>query len=356
MSRRWVLTSQTGFETSLEFQKNASAPSADTLAPNAVLVKMYAASLNYRELVIPDPNGITGPMTAGIVPGCDGAGIVEAVGSSVQEFRPGDRVVTHNMPKAAETRGDDAFATVEDVPGSMGQGMDGTLQSKGVFIEKALVHAPKSLDWLPAATLTCTWLTAWNILFGVKGREAGPGTWVLVQGTGGVSIAALQLAVAAGATVVATTSTEDRAARLKKLGAVHTVNYNSNPDDWGQEAKRLTPDGRGFDSVVDIGGDQTLPQSLVAVRTDGLVSVIGQVADKGQPVPLFSVLLHTCMVRGILGGSRSQFRELVRFVDEKNISPAADDVIFELAEVKDAYRRLQEKKHFSKVLIRIDHP
>lgn len=131
---------------------------------------------------------------------------MEAVGSSVHEFLPGDRVVTYSGPRLAESAGDDAFSTVVDVPYMMGQGTDGTLRSMGVFHEKALVHAPKSLDWLPGATLTCNWPTAYNALFGLKGREAGPGTWVLVQGTGGVSIATLQAAVAAGATVVATTS------------------------------------------------------------------------------------------------------------------------------------------------------
>lgn len=288
------------------------------------------------------------------MPGCDGAGIVEAVGSSVHEFRPGDRVVTHCVPKLAESAGDDAFSTVADVPYMMGQGIDGTLRSMGVFAEKALVHAPKSLDWLPAATLTCNWPTAYNALFGLKGREAGPGTWVLLQGTGGVSIATLQVAVAAGATVVATTSSEDKAERLRKLGAAHTINYRSNPDDWGVQARRLTPEGRGFDIVIDVGGNETLPQSLAAVRVDGQVLVLGQVGRTAENVPMYMALLHTCIVRGFLGGNRTQLKEVIRFIDEKKISPAVDDVVFELAEAKDAYRRLKERKHFAKVLIRID--
>jgi NADPH:quinone reductase-like Zn-dependent oxidoreductase len=237
----------------------------------------------------------------------------------------------------------------------LGQGVDGTLRSKGVFYETGLVHAPSSLDWLPASTLTVTWTTAWNALFGLEGKKAGPGTWVLVQGTGGVSIATLQLARAVGATVVATTSTEEKAARLKALGAKHTVNYRTNPDGWGQEARSLTPEGRGFDIIIDIGGYQTLPQSLAAVRVDGVLMVVGGVGEDAEPVPLFLALVHTCIVRGILGGTRAQFREVVRFIDEKGIKPAIDDVVFELKDAKDAYRRLKEKKHFSKVVIRIDH-
>ncbi|KAF5017376.1 hypothetical protein F66182_10699 [Fusarium sp. NRRL 66182] len=341
MARQWILNSQDGFETSLEYQENVPVPLADQLGPTDVLVKMHA--------------GVNGPITPPVVPGCDGAGIVEAVGSFVHEFRPGDRVVTNSGPKIAESRGDDAFATIADVTSMMGQGIHGTLRSMGVFAEKGLVHAPKSLDWLHAATLTCNWPTAYKALFGLKGREAGPGTWVLVQGTGGVSIATLQVAVAAGASVVATTSSEEKAARLRGLGATHTINYRTNPDDWGIQARRFTPEGRGFDIVIDVGGNETLPQSLTAVRVDGQVLMLGQVGKTAENVPMFMALLHTCIVRSFLGGSRTQLKEVIRFIDEKKISPAVDDVVFELAEAKGAYRRLKEKKHFAKVLIRIDH-
>ncbi|KAL2812336.1 hypothetical protein BDW59DRAFT_41639 [Aspergillus cavernicola] len=355
MARQWVLTGQEGFETSLEYQQGLSIPSAHELAHNEVLVKMHAASLNYRELVIAGPMGINGPITPPIIPGCDGAGTVEAVGPSVREFRAGDRVVTYSAPKLVDSQGDDAPAGIADAVECLGQGVDGTLRSWAVFSESALVHAPKSLEWLTAATLPCTWTTAWNALFGLKGREVGADSWVLVQGTGGVSIATLQVAVAAGATVVATTSTEEKAARLKALGAAHVVNYRTNPESWGKEARRLTPNGRGFDFVIDVGGNETLPQSLASVRVDGIVLVVGQVGDKAEPVPLFAALMHTCIVRGILSSSRNQFREVVRFIDEKEIVPAIDDVVFELAEAKGAYRRLKEKQHFSKVVIRIEH-
>lgn len=294
-----------------------------------------------------------GPITTSVVPGCDGAGVVEAVGSAVKDFRVEDRVVTYFAPGLVDLGGDDAFPSITNAPYMLGQGTDGTLRSKGVFQETALVHAPTSVDWLPAATLTVTWTTAWNSLFGIKGKEAGPGTYVLIQGTGGVGIATLQLALAVGATVVATTSTDEKAARLKCLGAIHTVSYRSNPD-WAQEARNLTPNKRGFDIVADIAGNETLAQSLEAVRVDGVVLILGQVGRDAEPVPLTATFLHTCIVRGILGGTRNQLKELVRFIDEKGITPAVDDVVFDLAEAKDAYKRLEEKKHFSKVVIRID--
>ncbi|KAL4880311.1 hypothetical protein BJY04DRAFT_228615 [Aspergillus karnatakaensis] len=356
MARQWILTGQEGFEKSLEYQQDISIPSAKDLAPNQVLVKMKAASLNYRELVIAGPMGINGPITPPVVPACDGAGIVEAVGASVHDFQPGDRVLTNCSPNLIEAEGDDALAGIAEAVDSLGQGPDGTLRSWAVFSSAALVHAPTTLDWLPAATLTCTWVTAWNALFGLKGKQVGPGSWVLVQGTGGVSIAALQIAVAAGATVVATTSTKERAGRLKALGASHVINYRTSPDTWGKEARQLTPNGRGFDFVVDIGGNETFPHSLAAVRVDGVLLVVGGVGDSSaEVVPLFAALIHTCIVRGILAGSRNHFREVVQFIDEKKVVPVIDDVVFELAEAKEAYRRLKEKKHFAKVVIRIDH-
>lgn len=243
---------------------------------------------------------------------------------------------------------------MQDVPLMLGQGTDGTLRSHGVFSTAALVHAPETLDFLAASTLTCTFLTAWNALHGMTNPTLDSNTWVLVQGTGGVGVAALQLSVAAGANVVATTSTDDKATRLKSLGAVHTVNYRSNPDGWGSTARELTPNGRGFDFVFDIGGNETLSQSLAAVRADGTVLVLGHLGGNVEPVPLFAALQHTCVVRGILGGNRAQLRDLVRYIDERKIKPAMDDVVFELADAKDAYRRLDAKKHFAKVMIRID--
>lgn len=293
-----------------------------------------------------------GLIASPLVPGCDGAGVVLATGSSVNDLHPGDGVITYAVPRLAREHGDAAMPSIADAPHMLGQGVDGTLRTVGVFAETALVRAPRSVGWMGAATLSCTWLTGWNVLFG-RGVTVGSGEWVLVQGTGGVSVAVLQLAVAVGARVVATTSGEEKAARLRGLGAAFTVDYRKNPA-WGVEARGFTPGGRGFDLVVDIGGDQTMPQSLEAVRVDGTVATVGQVGGVGEAVPLSAAFVRTCTVRGVLAGSRAQLRELVRFVDEKGIEPAVDDVVFELAEAKEAYRRLKERRHFAKVVLRID--
>ncbi|KAK1998845.1 putative alcohol dehydrogenase [Colletotrichum falcatum] len=354
MVRRWTLNGQDGFDKCLSYEE--SARGSGTLGEHQVLVELHAASLNYRELAIADGSaGRAGPIRPGVVPGSDGAGVVKAIGPSVSAFKPGDRVITHLTPRLVERSGDEELPVYPDIADGLGQAVDGTLQSEGVFPETALVPAPEALSWSEAATLTCSGLTAWNALFGLKGREPGPGTWVLVQGTGGVSIAALQLAVAAGSTVVATTSSEEKAERLRGLGARHTVDYRESPEDWEIKARGFTPRQRGFDVVVDIGGDASLAQSAAAVRTDGVVVTAGLVGGRAEPVPMLAALGRPCIVRGVLLGSRSQFREMVRFVEEKSVKPAVDDVAFELSEVKDAYARLKAKKHFSKIVINIDH-
>ncbi|TQN65783.1 Zinc-type alcohol dehydrogenase-like protein [Colletotrichum shisoi] len=198
MVRQWILARQEGLEASLEFKENVSVPAPNELGRN---------------------KGDHGPINTPLIPGCDGAGVVEAVGLDVEQFVPGDRVIMNSAPELA------AQATLADTPSMLGHGSPGTLTTIGVFSKKALIHAPKSLDWLPAGSLSCNWPTAWNARCGLKDREVGPGKWVLVQGTGGLSVAILQVAVAAGATVVATTSTEDKAARLCELGASRPVNY-----------------------------------------------------------------------------------------------------------------------------------
>lgn len=240
-----------------------------------------------------------------------------------------------------------------DISAGLGHSIDGTLRDRGHFHETALVHAPKDLDFGRASTLTCSGLTAWNALFGLKGRQVQAGNWVLVQGTGGVSIAALQFAVAVGAIVVATTSTAVKATRLQALGAAHVLNYRQVPA-WGSTARALTPGGRGFDFVVDVGGNDTLLESLNAIRTDGIIVATGLLGGTDpQPVPMLAALMHACTVRGILLGTRNQLRDMVRFVEERHIEPVVDDMSFGLAEVKEAYERLEKQQHFSKVVVRI---
>ena len=273
---------------------------------------------------------------------------MEAVGEGITKFKPGDRVVTHLSPFLE----DDAAPSMQDISAGLGQSIDGTLRASGNFHESALLQAPHNLNFAEASTLTCSGLTAWNAIFGLRGREVRRDSWVLVQGTGGVSIAALQFAVAVGANVVATTSNEEKARLLKDLGAKHAVNYREHRN-WNSVARKFTPEERGFDLIVDVGGDSTLPESLEAIRTDGIVVLTGLLGEAEQPVAMLSALRYACTVRGILLGSRQQFREMVKFVEERNLHPVLDFRTWGLEDVRRAYDWLDNQKHFSKVVIKL---
>ncbi|KAI1340452.1 NAD(P)-binding protein [Xylariaceae sp. FL0016] len=353
MSGSWILVSQNGLD-SLEFDPKATVTEED-LGPEDVLVDLFAASLNYRELATAkvSPTPITLPIIPHLVPGSDGSGRILATGSSVASLRPdlcvGNDVVTFMVPHIA----DDALPGFEDVNSGLGNQTHGTLRRRGVFHYSTLVRKPETLTHVQAATLTCSALTAWNALWGNSGRAVKPGHWVLVQGTGGVSIAALQLAVAAGAKVIAITSSDVKAERLHALGAAHVINYRTTPE-WGKVAHNLTPNSHGVDHVIDVAGPTTLPQSLKAVRRDGLVTVSGVLGGMGegvQKVDLMSSMWNICNVRGVLLGSRDMLSDMVRFIDENKVSIAVDDMIFNFEDARDAFVRLRDQKHFSKVVI-----
>lgn len=195
---------------------------------------------------------------------------------------------------------------------------------------------PANLNFREAATLTCAGLTAWNALYGLK--QLLPGDYVLTQGTGGVSLFALQFAKAAGAKVIATTSSAEKGERLKQLGADHVINYKEDPS-WGATAKKLTG-GRGVQHVVEVGGPNTLTQSLEAIAIDGVITIIGFLGGvKGEKQPTFLECLNKgCVVRGLLVGSRLQFEEMNRAIEANDIKPVTDEKVFKLDEVKEAYQ------------------
>ncbi|KAH6918971.1 alcohol dehydrogenase [Coprinopsis sp. MPI-PUGE-AT-0042] len=342
---RWVLRGQKGVE-SLQLQQNVPIP---PLGETEVLVQIHAASLNHRDVAM--AKGAYGQVSKeDVIPGSDGAGIVVAVGPNVVSFKPGDKVVTHMTPHLPA----DAVPDFADIRLGMGQIVDGTLTTHGIFTETALVRMPKSLDFDQASTLCCSALTAHNALFGVPSHAPTKGSWVLVQGTGGVSIAALQFAVAVGANVIATTGSDAKKKRLEELGAKHVLNYRNDPK-WGETAKSLTPGGVGLDVVVDVGGLNTLGQSLKAAKVDGLVSACGLLGStpEGEEAPnVMAVFTSGCMLRGVLLGSRTRFQEMCEWIDEIGFKPVVDDRIFKLEELQDAYRYVEEQKHFSKIVIR----
>ncbi|KAI1082356.1 putative alcohol dehydrogenase [Whalleya microplaca] len=357
---RWILSSQNGLD-SLQYQQVT--PVRPDIGPEDVLVEIHAASLNYRDLVIAKANSdrldSPAPMeiAPSVIPGSDGAGKVVAVGSSVLALRPdlklGADVVMYMIPHIA----DDELPDFTDVGSGLGQRTNGTLCRRGIFHHSTLVRMPSNLTYEQAATLGCSGLTAWNALMGLEGHRVKEGDWVLVQGTGGVSLAALQIAVAAGARVIATTSSDAKAERLRALGAVHVLNYRSTPD-WGIRAKKLTPENRGVDHVVDVGGQNTLSESLNAVRRNGLITVTGMIAGMAlgfekQPADLMSILWITCTARGVILGTRNMLREMVQFLEERRVQIAVDDVVFELENVKMAYERMEKQQHFGKIIIRM---
>jgi len=299
-----------------------------------------------------------------VVPGSDGAGIVISVGKSVTSFAPGDKVVTHMIPNFPAN----AFPSMANVSIGLGQKVNGTLQEYGVFDESALVRMPKSLSFEEAATLTCSGLTAWNALYG-GGKTVGKDDTILTQGTGGVSIAALQVtfspfeivyplmtqkfAHAAGANVISTTSSEEKASRLTSLGASHTINYKTDSA-WGENAKSLSPNEAGVTNVVDVGGLSTISESMKAVCIQGTVTLTGVLGKEAKDMPgLMDALWRVCSVRGVILGSRNQFEDMVKFIEEKGIKPVIDEKIFKLDEVKEAFRWIDEQRHFSKVVIKI---
>ncbi|KAJ5543274.1 Polyketide synthase enoylreductase [Penicillium sp. DV-2018c] len=314
---------------------------------NEVLVKLEAASLNYRDLIIPKgkyPFALQLP----VVPGSDGAGEVIEVGSKVSQFKKGDRVATL-FNQGHQYGAIDTYAAGTGLGGVI----DGTLREYGSFNEQGLVKAPKNLNSIEASTLSCAALTSWNALYGLKPLK--PGQVVLVQGTGGVSTFGLQFAKAAGATVIATTSSEEKAKKLKKLGADHVINYKTDPN-WGETARTLTPEQAGVDHIIEVGGSGTLQQSFKCVKLEGVISVIGflgGVDPKTQPTVL-EALNHICTVRGVYVGSKELMKDMVRAIEANDIHPVVDDQVFTLDQAREAYTHMFAQKHFGKLAIKIN--
>jgi NADPH:quinone reductase-like Zn-dependent oxidoreductase len=305
------------------------------------LVKMHAASLNYRDLMIVQGRAARGAPPADLVPLSDGAGEVLAIGPDVTRVRPGDRVAATFMQSWLG-----GPISPDDAASSLGGAIDGVLAEYRLFDQNGLVQLPPHLSFEQGATLPCAAVTAWNALFG--GQALHPGDTVLVLGTGGVSVFALQLAVAAGLVVVATSSSDEKLARMQQLGATHGVNYRRNPD-WQDEVVALT--NGGVARVVEVGGPGTLPRSIAATRQGGEIALIGVLTTGGaiDPVP---VLRKGLILRGLYVGSRQMFETMNRAITAHRIEPVIDRV-FPFEQAADAYRHQASQTHLGKVVIRI---
>lgn len=276
----------------------------------------------------------------------DGAGEVVQVGPRVTRFKPGDKVVTL-FNQGHQFGPVDTAASVTGLGGIV----DGTLRQYGIFNETGLSAAPSNLNDVETATLTCAGLTAWNALFGLKPLK--PGQWVLTQGTGGVSLFALQFAKVAGARVISTSSSAEKCETLKKLGADHVINYKEDPK-WGETAKKLTTGGAGVDHIVEVGGAGTLEQSCAAIKFEGVISIIGFLSGQKTDISAVHALMHICTFRGVYVGSRQQLEDMIACIEANDIHPVIDDKVFTLEQAKEAYQYMWDKKHFGKVGIKIE--
>jgi NADPH:quinone reductase-like Zn-dependent oxidoreductase len=310
-------------------------------AANEVVVGVRAVSLNFRDLIIPKFNyaGEAKPL----VPCSDGAGEVVAVGSGVKRFKAGDRVAGIFFQTWI-----DGPIGVSETASALGGGVDGMLAQQVVLNEAGLVPVPASYTYTEAACLPCAGVTAWNALFVEGGLK--PGNTVLLQGTGGVSIWALQLAKAAGMRVILTSSSDDKLKRVREMGADDTINYKTTPE-WQNEALKLTG-GKGVDLVLEVGGADTLRRSLIATRFGGTVAVIGGLSGFAGPFEVIQLLMGAKVMKGIYVGSRRMFEDLNSFVVAQKIKPVVDRA-FGFDQARAAYDHLEAARHFGKVVIEV---
>ena len=306
--------------------------------PGQILVRMRAYSLNYRDLMVATGK-YGGKPAVGRVPLSDGAGEVVEAGPHTSRFKAGDRVASCFFPTwiGGEIQ-------PEYRPGALGGDVDGVLTEYRVADETGFVVLPEGLSFAEGATLPCAAVTAWNALFCQAPIE--PGQTVLILGTGGVSVFALQFAHAAGARVIGTSSSDAKLQQAKQLGLSAGVNYRTHPD-WEKRVLELTG-GRGVDQVIEVGGAGTLPKSIASTRLGGQVSLIG-VLTGGQIDPL-AILWRSAVVRGVYVGSRDMFEAMNRAIGLHGIHPVIDRE-FGFEEVGDAFRHLQGASHFGKVVI-----
>lgn len=305
-----------------------------------VLIKLRAVSLNYRDLMV--VKGLYNPkLPLPMIPFSDGVGEVVAVGEGVTRVKTGDRVAGIFFQKWL--CGD---LTAAKAQSALGGAIDGLLTQYAVLHEDGVVHVPEHLTDEEGATLPCAAVTAWNALIASGGVKAGD--TVLVQGTGGVSIFALQFAQLLGARVIATSSSDEKLERVRQLGAWETINYQQTPD-WGKKVQELT--AIGVDYVVEVGGAGTLNQSLRAVRYGGQISLIGVLSGGSGEISTASILRKNVRVQGIYVGSREMFEAMNKAIALHKLRPVVDRV-FNFTEAPEALKYMESGAHFGKICIR----
>jgi len=308
--------------------------------PGELLVRIRACSLNFRDDWL-----VLGKISCadGRVPLSDGAGEVIAVGDDVDEFEVADTVVSTFWPYWSG--GEMTPATKRVIPG---ESVDGYAREYVCMPAHFFTKAPAGCTHLEAATLTCAGVTAWRGL--VTCGQVKPGDTVLILGTGAVSLFALQFAKAAGARVIATSSSDEKLEKLQRLGADHVINYKAVPD-WGQKAKDLT-DGRGVDHVIEVGGPATLTQSITACRTGGHIALIGVLTGIVGEVVIPALFSNQIRISGISIGSRADQEDMIRAITANRLKPVIDRC-FPLREIVAAFEYYESQKHFGKVCLEL---
>lgn len=310
--------------------------------PGEVRLKMRASALNYRDLLVPVRGYGSRQQTLPLVLLGDGVGVVDAVGEGVTRLAAGDRACP--IPYQSWICGE---PSAERLSASLGCEVDGTMAEYMVLPEACAVRVPDHLDDVEAASLPCAAVTAWRAVV-TEGRVKA-GDKVLVQGTGGVSLFALQFAKALGAYVIVTSSSDEKLQRAKSLGADEGINYRAIPE-WGRRAREIAG-GDGVDQVVEVGGQQTLPQSLRAIRVGGTLSMIGVLSGGTMDTRLGPIVTRHIRLQGITVGSRDDFEAMARAIALHRLRPAIDRV-FGFGELREALDQLARGQHFGKICIR----
>jgi NADPH:quinone reductase-like Zn-dependent oxidoreductase len=339
--RQWMIMGGSLDESALKFIEDVPVPKP---GPGEILVRIHATSLNYRDHLVLN-GSYYGVLDHSIVPLSDAAGVVEAVGPNVTKFKAGDRVASQyyqNWP-------DGPFIGEDKVgPPIGGPHQRGMLAEFGVLTEAGAMPIPDSLTFQQAAALPCAGSTAWNALFADAPVVAGQN--VLVLGTGGVSMLALQMAKAVGARVIATSSRADKMTRAKALGADATINYLNHPD-WSKQVLEITG-GEGCHKIVEVGGDGTLGQSLASVAYGGEIALVGFMAHADTVPSAFNALYKAARMRGIALGNAKMFGEMTALFDRAGVAPVIGKV-FEFKEAVEAYRHKRSTDMFGKVVISV---